>query len=207
MVPAMLTSSGATSLALRRVEAIVIGASTGGIQALRTLLPALPATIPFPVVVVVHVHRDMANPFAGIFASSCAVRLREATDREPVEAGTVWFAPPDYHLLIESDRTFSLSTEGLVNYSRPAIDPLFESAAVAYGPALAGIILTGASPDGARGAAAVRDAGGMLVVQDPASAEATAMPQAALARVRPDVVGSIDEIASMLGAIAIASTR
>jgi two-component system, chemotaxis family, protein-glutamate methylesterase/glutaminase len=207
MVPAMLTLSRAQNLALPQVEAVVIGASAGGIDALRTVLPALPVETPFPVMVVVHVQRDESNPVVGFFAGICAVAVREATDKQPVEGGTVWFAPADYHLLVESGRTFSLSIEGPVNYSRPAIDPLFESAAAAYGPALAAIILTGASPDGARGAEAVRETGGILVVQDPACAEATAMPQAALARVRPDAIGSIDEISSMLRAAAIARAR
>jgi two-component system, chemotaxis family, protein-glutamate methylesterase/glutaminase len=207
MVPAMLNVPRADTLALPRVEAVVIGASVGGIGALRTVLPALPAGTPFPVVIVVHVHRQSDTPLVGIFSTISAVAVREALDKEPVEGGTVWFAPADYHLLVEADRTFSLSIEGLVNYSRPAIDPLFESAAVAYGPSLVGIVLTGGSPDGARGAAAIRDAGGVLVVQDPSGAEGPTMPLAALARVRPDAVGGIEEIANMLRAAALARAR
>jgi two-component system, chemotaxis family, protein-glutamate methylesterase/glutaminase len=207
MVSAMLNAPRADALALPRVEAVVIGASSGGIEALRTLLPALPAGTPFPVVVVVHVRRETDTPLVGIFRTTCAVAVREALDKEPVEGETVWFAPADYHLLVEANRTFSLSIEGLVNYSRPAIDPLFESAAVAYGASLVGIILTGGSPDGALGAAAVRDAGGVLVVQDPSGAEAPAMPLAALARVRPDAVGGVEEIANMLRTAAIARAR
>jgi two-component system chemotaxis response regulator CheB len=207
MVPAMLNAPRADTLALPQVEAVVIGASAGGIDALRTLLPALPAETPFPVVVVVHVHRETDTPLVGIFRTTCAVEVREALDKEPVVGETVWFAPADYHLLVESDRTFSLSIEGLVNYSRPAIDPLFESAAVAYGPSLVGIILTGGSPDGARGAAAVRKAGGVLVVQDPSGAEAPTMPLAALACVRPDALGDVAEIAKMLRAAAVARAR
>ncbi len=207
MVPAMLNAPRPDTLALPRVEAVVIGTSVGGIAALRTLLPALPAGTPFPVVIVVHVHRQTDTPLVGIFRKISAVAVREALDKEPVEGETVWFAPADYHLLVEADRTFSLSIDGLVNYSRPAIDLLFESAAVAYGSSLVGIVLTGASPDGARGAEAIRDAGGVLVVQDPSTAEAPAMPLAALARVRPDAVGGVDEIANMLRAAAIARAR
>ena len=111
--------------------------------------------------------REGPNALIDIFAPQCAVAVREATDKQPVTGGTVWFAPTDYHLLIESSRTFSLSLEGPVNYSRPAIDPLFESAAAAYGSGLVGIVLTGASVDGARGALAVRESGGVSSSKTP----------------------------------------
>lgn len=207
MVPAMLTSPRAASLALPRVRVVVIGASAGGIVALRTILPALPAETPFPVVVVVHVSREGPSALVEVFTRQCAVAVREVTDKEPMAGGTVWFAPPDYHLLVEASGTFSLSTEGPVNYSRPAVDPLFESAASAYGRALVGIVLTGTGEDGALGAAAVREAGGVLVVEDPAGAEYPDMPAAAIACARPDAIGSTAEIADMLRSAALASAR
>ncbi|HTB72898.1 MAG TPA: chemotaxis protein CheB, partial [Polyangiaceae bacterium] len=111
------------------------------------------------------------------------------------------------HLLVEVSGTFSLSTEGPVNYSRPAIDPLFESAAAAYGRALVGVILTGSSEDGALGAAAVREAGGVVVVEDPASAECPHMPAAAIACARPDAIGDVAEIAEMLRSAAARRAR
>jgi two-component system chemotaxis response regulator CheB len=203
----MLTTSLLHGLSLPRVEAVVIGTSAGGVRALGKLLPALPAGTLFPVIVVVHLGRDGPHALLEIFGPRCAVAVREATDKQSVDPGTVWFAPPDYHLLVESTRSFALSTEAPVNYSRPAIDPLFESAAAAYGPALVGIILTGASEDGARGSVTVREAGGVLVVEDPAGAEVAAMPAAAIARTQPDAIGSVAEIASMLRSAAFARTR
>jgi len=207
MVPAVLTLPRVSGLALPRVEAVVIGTSAGGVGALGKLLPALPAETPFPVVVVVHVARGRQSALIEVFAPRCAVAVREATDKEPVAPGTVWFAPPDYHLLVESRRTFSLSIEGPIHYSRPAIDPLFESAAVAYGAALVGVILTGASEDGADGALAIIEAGGVVIVEDPACAESPAMPAAALARVTPHAIGSVVEIAGTLRSAALAASR
>jgi two-component system chemotaxis response regulator CheB len=207
MVPAMLTSPRAASLALPQVRAVVIGASAGGVGALSTILPALPAETPFPVVVVLHVSREGPSALVEIFTPRCSVAVREVTDKEPAAGGTIWFAPPDYHLLVEVSGTFSLSTEGPVNYSRPAIDPLFESAAAAYGRALVGVILTGSSEDGALGAAAVREAGGVVVVEDPASAECPHMPAAAIACARPDAIGDVAEIAEMLRSAAARRAR
>jgi|HubBroStandDraft_6_1064221.scaffolds.fasta_scaffold220194_2 two-component system chemotaxis response regulator CheB len=203
----MLIPPRVTGLALPRVEAVVIGTSAGGVEALGTLLPALPAEMAFPVVVVMHVPRGGSSALVEIFTPRCAVAVREATDKEPVAGGTIWFAPSDYHLLIESTRTFALSTEAPVNYSRPAIDPLFESAAAAFGSALVAIILTGASVDGARGAVAVRQAGGVLVVEDPACADSAAMPAAAIALAGPDAIGSVFEIATTLRTAALARAR
>jgi len=126
------------------------------------------------------------------------VDVREAEDKEPLEAGTVYFAPPDYHLLVELDRRLSLSSEEPVLYSRPSIDVLFESAADAYGSGLVGVVLTGANSDGARGLRAVRDAGGVALVQRPDQAQVAAMPQAALDACPGAVPLSLDEIASFL---------
>jgi two-component system chemotaxis response regulator CheB len=207
MVPAMLSRTPIAELALPRVDAVVIGTSAGGVAALGRLLPALPAEMPFPVVVVIHMPREGPNALVDIFAPLCAVAVCDAIDKQPVTGGTVWFAPTDYHLLIESTRTFSLSLEEPVNYSRPAIDPLFESAAEAYGAGLVGIVLTGASADGARGALAVRESGGVLVVEDPAGADSAAMPTAAIALARPDAIGSVVEIATMLRTAAVGRAR
>ena len=132
-------------------EAVVIGASAGAVQALARILPALPADYPLPVLVVVHVPADRDNMLVPHFAATCRIAVREAEDKEAIRAGTVYFAPSDYHMLVEPDRTISLSLDPLVHYSRPSIDVLFDSAADAYGPALAGVVLTGANDDGAAG--------------------------------------------------------
>jgi two-component system chemotaxis response regulator CheB len=184
-----------------RVGAVVIGTSAGGVEALSVILPALPATFRPPVFVVLHLPRERPSLLAEIFQPRCALPVREADDKEPIEAGTVYFAPPDYHLLIEKDGTVALSNDGLVNFSRPSIDVLFESAAEVYGARLLGVILTGANSDGADGLAAVRGAGGFAVVQDPAEAQAAVMTEAALARTAVDYVLPLKEIAALLKTI------
>lgn len=162
-------------------EAVVIGASAGGVEALSLILPALPADYPLPVMVVIHLPPDRRSVMAELFAQKCRMKVVEAEDKEPVEPRTVYFAPPDYHLLVETDRRLSLSSEEPVLFSRPAIDILFETAADAYGPALIGVVLTGANADGANGLKAVAEAGGQTLVQTPELAYADAMPRAALA--------------------------
>lgn len=164
-----------------RPRAVVVGASAGAVEALSAVLPALPGDYPLPVLVVVHLPPDKPSAMADLFRLKCAVAVREADDKEPVAPGTVYFAPPDYHLLVGRNGELSLSSEEPVHYSRPSIDVLFESAAAAYGPALVGVVLTGANSDGAAGLRAVRAAGGAAVVQDPTTAQVATMPRAALA--------------------------
>ncbi len=162
-------------------EAIVIGASAGAINVLSTILPHLGPDFPLPVFVVVHIPPNTRSILPEIFGSKCRSRIKEAEDKEAIEPGVVYFAPPDYHLLVESNGSLSLSSDEQEIFSRPAINVLFESAVDAYGAGLVGVLLTGASHDGARGVRAILDAGGQVVIQDPESAEARAMPEAALA--------------------------
>ena len=124
------------------IEAIVIGASAGAIQALSRILPALPEGYPIPVLVVVHIPADRSDLLASLFQAKCRLAVKEAEDKEPIRAGTIYFAPPDYHVLVEQDRRLSLSSDEPVSYSRPAVDVLFETAADAYGPGLIGDIDT-----------------------------------------------------------------
>ncbi|MES2788205.1 MAG: chemotaxis protein CheB [Planctomycetota bacterium] len=180
------------------IEAIVIGASAGALETLSLLLPALPRGYPWPLMSVVHLPPDKNSVLAELLRAKCHVDVREAEDKEPICGGTVYFAPPDYHLLVEADRRLSLSSEEAVQYSRPSIDVLFESAADAYGAGLVGVILTGANSDGARGLKAVVDAGGTAIVQRPDQARASAMPQAALDACPDAQVMSIDEIVAYL---------
>ena len=176
-------------------RAIVIGASAGAVEALLTILPELPKNYPLPVFVVVHVPPDKRNVLVPLFETRCRIAVKEAEDKEPAIGGVVYFAPSDYHLLIEEDYSVSLSSDELVNHSRPAIDVLFESAADAYGAGLVGVILTGANHDGAAGLAAVVRAGGTALVEDPVGAYASAMPLAALAACPSAETMSIGEIA------------
>jgi len=164
-------------------RAVVLGASAGAVQALSRLLPVLPRDYPLPVLVVVHVPPQRRNVLAELFAAKCRLAVREPDDKEPIAPGTILFAPPDYHMLVEADRTVSLSVEGPVQFSRPSIDVLFETAADAYGTGLTAAVLTGANHDGAEGLRAVAEAGGTALVEDPASAAYPVMPLAALALV------------------------
>jgi two-component system chemotaxis response regulator CheB len=181
-----------------RIDAVVIGASAGGIEALTVLLPALARGLQPPVFVVVHLPRNRPSVLADIFAPKCAVPVREAEDKEVVALGTVYFAPNDYHLLVDHGPQLALSADDPVHHSRPSVDVLFESAVDVYKDRLLGIILTGANEDGATGLAAIHDAGGVTVVQRPDTALAPLMALSAL-KLRPaDWVLTLNEIAAML---------
>ncbi len=179
-------------------EAIVIGVSAGGLKALSTILPALPRDFRLPVMIVIHLPPGKKSIVSDLFADKCDVAVREAEDKEPIQSGVVYFAPPDYHLLIEPDHSLSLSSDEPVLFSRPSIDVLFESAADAYGPALIGVILTGANNDGAHGLKAVLDAGGVCIVEQPDDAYASMMPKSAIDAVPSARVMSLDDIAAYL---------
>jgi two-component system chemotaxis response regulator CheB len=184
-----------------RVDAIVIGGSAGAIDGLALLLPALGPELPIPVFIVVHLPRNRPSLLAEIFAPNCPLPIREAEDKEPVAPGTVYFAPPDYHLLVDQGPRLALSADETVHFSRPSIDVLFESAADAYKDRLMGIILSGANEDGADGLAAVHRLGGVTVVQAPESAQATSMVTAALKQTNADYVLPLEEIAALLRAL------
>jgi len=180
------------------IRAVAIGTSAGGVQALLQILPALPAEFPLPVLIVVHVPPDRSNALVPLFQGKCRVTVKEAEDKEPTDGGVVYFAPSDYHLLVEADGSLSLSSDELVNHSRPSIDVLLESCADAFGPTVAGVVMTGANHDGAAGLKAIGKAGGAVIVEDPATAFASTMPEAAL-RACPDARAmSLDEIKSYL---------
>lgn len=181
-----------------RVDAVVMGASAGGIEALMTLLPPLSVNVGVPIFIVMHLPRDRPSLLPQIFAQKCLLRVREASDKEPVQAGTIYFAPPDYHLLIDDGPHLALSADELVHYSRPSIDVLFESAADVYGARLLGIILSGANEDGAEGLAAVLDAGGIAIIQRPDSAQIKQMVVSALNRNPASYVLDLDGILAVL---------
>jgi len=180
------------------LDAVVIGTSAGGLAALDTLLGPLPATYRLPLLVVQHVPANGPTQLVEIFTRKTALRVREANDKERIEGGTLYFAPPGYHLLVEADFSLALSQDDAVFFSRPSIDVLFESAADAWGERVAGILLTGANEDGAAGLEAIARAGGLTVVQDPAEAEASAMPRAALQRFTPDHILPLRNIQQLL---------
>ncbi|HEY6483027.1 MAG TPA: chemotaxis protein CheB [Steroidobacteraceae bacterium] len=189
-----------------RIEAVAIGASTGGIDALSLLLPALSPLLQAPIFIVLHLPRERPSLLVEIFQHRCAVPVKEAEDKEPVRPGTVYFAPPDYHLLLEKNRQIALSADEPVQFSRPSIDVLFEAAADVYREHLLGIILSGANSDGAAGLHAVHRAGGVTIVQQPDSAPAPLMARSALQRSPGACVLPLPRIAELLGSLAGAAS-
>jgi two-component system, chemotaxis family, protein-glutamate methylesterase/glutaminase len=183
------------------VEAVVIGVSAGGLKALSAILPGLPRDYPLPVMICIHLPPGKKSIVAELFDEKCALDVHEAEDKEPIQPGTVYFAPPDYHLMVEPDRRLSLSSEEPVLFSRPSINVLFETAADAYGPGLLGIVLTGANNDGAQGLSTIMIAGGTAIIEDPADAYAAAMPQAAIDACPGARVMSLDDMATYLRSI------
>lgn len=186
----------------RQPKVVVIGVSAGGVTAMKTLLGALPADFPLPVVLVHHVMAGARETMAGLLAKASALRIKEAEEGELLAKGTVYIAPPNYHLLVEQDATLSLSTDPPVSFARPSIDVLFESAALAFRSGVIGVILTGANSDGAAGLSAVKARGGLAVVQDPFDAEIDSMPRAALDAVAADHVCTLVALAPLLQALA-----
>jgi two-component system, chemotaxis family, protein-glutamate methylesterase/glutaminase len=182
------------SFAAKAFDAIVIGASAGGVELLRRLLGALPPTFGASVLIVLHRPPHGGESLIELLASDCALPVQEALDKQPVMPGNVYIAPPDYHLMVEPGGTLALSIDPPVLYSRPAIDPLFESAAALYGRRLLALLLSGASSDGSAGIASVREHGGTAWVQDPATAYAPTMPASAIARAGADRILDIDQL-------------
>lgn len=178
-------------------DAIVIGGSAGAIDALNVLLPALPAGLRAAVIVVLHLPRDRRSLLVDIFRDRCALPVQEAEDQQPLLAGHLYFAPPDYHLLVDTGPRLALSIDPPVFFSRPSIDVLFLSAADRYGRRLLGVLLSGANEDGADGLAAIHAVGGRALVQAPATAFMPTMPEAALARTPGLPALTLEEIATL----------
>ncbi|HVV07386.1 MAG TPA: chemotaxis protein CheB [Puia sp.] len=161
-------------------EAVVVGVSAGGFAVLSRILEGLPDSFPMPVIVIQHRSKDERTLLEELLRGKCTIRIKQADEKERIQGGVVYFAPADYHLLIESDRSFSLTCDEPVNFSRPSIDLSFETAAEVYGNKLVGIILTGSNGDGAAGMKAIRQRGGLTIAQDPETAVFPRMPRAAI---------------------------
>ena len=180
---------------MRKPELVVIGTSLGGLHALTRILRDLPADLPVPIAVVQHRGPDVEGQgLAALLQHATPLAVEDAEDKLPMQRGTIYLAPPDYHLLIEEPGQLALSVDHPVLAARPSIDVLFESAAEAYGPALLGVLLTGASTDGARGLAAIKTRGGRAIVQEPSTAESSTMPAAGIAATPVDYVLPLDRI-------------
>ena len=180
-----------------RFDIVVIGTSTGGLKALQTLLSGLPAEFSLPIVIAQHRGKDLDSGLCEYLGECSQLPVIEPEDKEPLLAGRAYLAPRDYHLLIEN-RSFALSTAESVRFARPSIDVLFESAADAFQTGAIGVILTGANSDGARGLATIKSRGGFTIVEDPASAAARELPDAAIAQATPDKILALDQIAPCL---------
>ena len=192
---------------MNRYEAIVIGTSAGGLSALSTILQKLPGKYDRPIVVVQHRAKDSEDVLKDVLQQKCALKIKQTDEKEKIVAGCVYIAPPDYHLLIETDKTFSLSSEPPVQFSRPSIDVLFESASQVYNKKLVGIILTGSNNDGAEGIRTIRRLGGLTVAQDPGEAQYSVMTKAAIATGSVDFVLPLADItAFLLGRYKLQST-
>jgi two-component system chemotaxis response regulator CheB len=185
-------------------ELVVVGASWGGLHAVGTVLDGLGETSNVAIVVAQHRGPGGGERLAPLLQRRSPLLVREAEDKDMLSGGVVYLAPPDYHTLIESDGTISLSTEGHVRHARPSIDVLFRSAAEAYRERCVGVVLTGASADGADGLALIKHLGGVAIVQDPRTAERREMPAAAIEAAHVDIVLPLEEIGLFLRGLLIA---
>ena len=186
-------------------EAIVIGVSSGGMKALNFIFTTLTADFKIPIIIVQHISAHSNNDWVNLLDDKSEHTIKEADEKEKIESGKVYVAPSNYHLLIEKDKTFSLTIEERVNFARPSIGVLFESAAQAYKDKLIGVILTGSNNDGAEGIKRIKELGGMVIIQDPKTAESSPMPAAAIAAclsgknaAQPDHILSLEKIIELL---------
>ena len=180
------------------MDAIVIGTSAGGLNALKMILQKLPKDFPVPILVVQHLRADSEGFWIRNLNAQCKIRVKEAEEKEVITSGNAYIAPPDYHMLVEIDRSITLSQEGKVNYSRPSIDVLFDTASDVYQDKLIGVVLTGASKDGAKGLRKIKRNGGITIVENPVTAEFSLMPSEAMRASKVDYILSLQEIADLL---------
>ncbi len=176
------------------VKAIVIGASYGGMEGIKTLLSGLPAGFNFPLLIVLHIGNNSISAYLSMLNNKTPFNVKEADDKKTIQPGVVYFAPPNYHLQVEQNFTFSLSADPKVNFSRPSIDVLFETAAWAYRTELLGILLTGSNSDGAEGLKTIHKYGGTTIVENPETAFAKTMPASAIKSDKPSFILNLEDI-------------
>ena len=181
-----------------KYEAIVIGVSSGGMNAMKVLFSLLPKEFNTPISIVQHIGSQSENLWIRLLNDKSNLPIKEADEKESIEHGKVYIAPPNYHLLIERNKTFSLTIDERVNFARPSIDVLFESAAEAYKNKLIGIVLTGSNNDGTNGIKRIKEYGGLAIVQDPNTAESAYMPKSAIAAIEPDYILPLENIVELL---------
>jgi two-component system chemotaxis response regulator CheB len=182
----------------QNISVVAIGASSGGVEALGKLLPSFKRPSSLVVLVVLHLPPTSTNLLPSLFRDQCSFRIKEAEPGEIMRPETIYIAPPDYHLSSEKEGFLSLSNEAEVNFSRPSIDVLFASAAHAFQRRAMGILLTGASQDGAQGLAMIQKSGGIVIVQDPEDAVTDIMPRAGIEMTRPDLISDVEGICDFI---------
>lgn len=183
---------------IKDCKVIIIGGSAGSLQALLQILPFIEPPTTFAMVIVVHRKNSDEQTLEDLIALKAKIRVREVEDKVALEAGYIYIAPSNYHLLFEKNETLSLDTSEKINYSRPSIDVSFESAAEIYGSSLMGILLSGSNSDGTAGLKAIKKAGGSIVVQNPLSADMPFMPNNAILHTNPDLILNTEEILELL---------
>lgn len=188
-------------IALSRIRFVVIGGSSGSLDALLVILPQLRSPYPLPLLLVIHRSNLADNGLAELLRTKTSLRVKETDDKDQLEPGCIYIAPPDYHVLPEEDGSLSLDASEKINFSRPSIDVCFSAAAAVYGPGLLAILLSGANADGAEGMAQVKRAGGTTIVQDPTQSLVGFMPEKAMLESEVDSVLSPAGIAALLNSI------
>jgi len=176
---------------------VVMGTSLGGLSALQNILGDLPPNFPAAIAIVQHRHKESGTALKALLQTYTLLPIQEVEDKDEIIPGRVYLAPPDYHLLVETDH-FALSIDQPVSYARPSIDVLFESAADTYGERVIGLILTGANQDGAQGLKKIKARGGITIVQEPSTAQSPIMPAAAIADVAVDWILGLSDISNLL---------
>jgi two-component system chemotaxis response regulator CheB len=184
---------------LARSRVLCFGASWGGLAVFKNILPCFSPSLPVPVVIVQHSAPDSSGLMIRSLQELSRLPFKEIEDKEKLKKGYIYVAPPDYHVLVEPDESFSLSVEDPVCYSRPSIDVLFDSVADIYGASALGVLLSGANADGAKGLKSIHDAGGWTWVQRPDTAQAPEMPMSALELKASDLCLSPQEMSEILG--------
>ena len=180
----------------RKISLLVIGGSAGSLDVIMQFLAVLPPPDMLAIIIVVH-RKNADSILVELLSGLTTWTVKEAEEKEPIEAGNIYLAPPDYHLLIEMDKTLSLDFSEKVHYSRPSIDVSFETAAEAYGSELACLLLSGANADGVEGLKAVQHFGGITLVQDPEEASVSYMPRQALEEIKVDRVIKLVDLGAL----------
>ncbi len=183
---------------MKKCKALIIGGSAGSLEVLLKVLPDVNVNIPFPIIIVVHRKHGADSLLPVLLSTRTKLIVKEVDEKEKIVAGNVYIAPSDYHLLVEQDETFSLDYSEKINYSRPAIDATFQTAAEVYKTNLVCMLLSGSNSDGVNGLKSVKSWGGRAVIQDPKSAQVAYMPEQAKLNVNIDQVLPIEEMAEFI---------